>query len=200
MSLKPAIFIFAAIGCTSAASAQPAEWRFDRTVDDMKVELRNVAGSQFQEVRVSTFSTLPLVALCDAVWGKDARVDGSFKKRVVIRETESERWTYEQVRVPLVKDRDYVMLVRRVAPAESGRCEIVFETRSDPGYPVRRDHVRIPVVRGRWTLDPVPDGRTSIAYQIYSEPGGMVPAVFARGGQCSAAVDFMKTILARATQ
>lgn len=166
----------------------------------MRVELRDVANSEFEEVRVTTSSALPLAALCQAVWGKDAKVEGDFKKRVVIRETDTERWTYEQVHVPLVMDRDCVMFVQQLAPVETGRCEVAFETRQDPGYPEIQDHVRIPLVRGRWNLALTTDGRTSIVYQIYSEPGGGLPALFARGGQRAAAVAFMKTILARAAR
>src|SRR4051812_26033052 len=86
----------------------PSSWRPDRTVDGMRVERRAVRGSSFDELRVTTDSPLSLASLCDAVWGEGAetKTSSTFKKRVVIRETENERWTYEQIRVPVVCDRD----------------------------------------------------------------------------------------------
>lgn len=181
-----------------ALADQP--WKADRKVDGITVEHRAVDGSAFHEYRVTTESALPLAKLCHAVWGKDAKVTGDFKKRVVIKETQTERWTYEQVGVPLVSDRDCLMHVTLVAPAETGRCEVKFETTTDPAYPPDPSFVRVPVVKGFWTLEPMQSGHVSVTYVVYSEPGGAVPALFARGGQRDAAVGFMKTILARATE
>lgn len=189
-------FVLTALFLTAVLAASP--WKAGRTIDGMKVELRDVKGSAFEEVKVSTVSALPLAALCDAVWGRDAKLEGDFKKRVVIRESEFERWTYEQVRVPLVADRDCVMHAQLVAPAQSGRCEVKFEDGSDPAFPPAPRHVRVGAVRGRWTLEPAAGGKTEVTYVVYSEPGGGVPAWLARGGQRDAAVAFMKTILARA--
>ena len=64
--------------------------------------------------------------------------------------------------------------------------------RRSPGF------VRIPASAVTGTSFPIGDGQLSIQYEIFSEPGGGVPAFLARGGQKSAAIDFMKIILARA--
>lgn len=168
----------------------------------MKVELRSVAGSSFEEIRVSTSSSETLQALCDAVWAKapaGQKPEGAFKKRVLIRESATERWTYEQIHVPVASDRDYVMVVTQVAPPSSGRCEVRFETRTDPAFPPVGDHVRIPNIRGSWRLVQGAPNRVDISYVVFSDPGGSVPAFLARGPQRDAAVGFLKTILARAT-
>lgn len=183
-----------------ALAVHENDWKPDCTEGDVKIETRQVEGSAFPELRLTTVSALGLGALCDAIWGKDASKDGEgdFKKRVVISETATERLTYEQIRVPVVRDRDYVMHVQLVRPAASGQCEVVFQTRDDPAWPPDSGHVRLRAVRGRWLLTPVDGGKVSITYVIFSDPGGSVPALFARGGQRSAAVSFLKTILARA--
>lgn len=183
-----------------ALAAAPG-WRAQRPIEGITVELRDVVDSSFEEIRVTTTSPLKLTSLCDAVWAKGLSgkaPEGNFKKRVVIRETEDERWTYEQIKVPVVSDRDYVMHVKLVQPASTGRCEVQFETRTDPAYPPVKDHVRIAAVRGSWELVPTADGKTKISYVVYSDPGGTVPALFTRGGQRDAAIDFLKVILARA--
>jgi hypothetical protein len=182
------------------ALAQAPAWRADGAVEGMSLWLRKVPGAAFEEIRVSTTSGESLEALCDAVWNKHrpAKPEGNFKQQTVIRESETERWTYEQIRVPVVSDRDYVMFVKLEQPASSGRCEVSFETRTDEAYPPRQDHVRIAAVRGHWLLEPIDDGKVRITYDVFSDPGGSVPPFLAWGGQRDAAVAFMKTILARA--
>lgn len=172
-------------------------WKPVGRLDGLELEVRPVVGSPFEEVKVSTLLAQPLPALCDAVWGRDAKVEKRFKKRVVIRENDTERWTYEQVRVPVLTDRDVVVHAQLVAAAPSGRCEVTFESTTDPGFPQRRDHVRVGAVRGRWILEPT-DGGVAMTYTNYSEPGGSVPAFLVVGGQRRAAVDFVKIILGRA--
>lgn len=190
--------IAAAVLLISGEATAEQPWRSIRTVDGLRLESRAVDGSKFEEVKVITRSERPLETLCEAVWGRNAKLDSNFKKRVVIFESDTERWTYEQVRVPIVTDRDLVVHTQVVAPAASGRCEIAFEAGADPAYPKARDHVRVDTLRGRWTLEPQADGKVEITYTVYSEPGGKVPAWLARGGHRDAAVIFMKTILSRA--
>jgi len=189
------------VGSAGSARAEaPPSWRSDGTFDGMAVERRDVPGSSFDEIRVSTTSPLGLQALCDAIYPKrfDGKLEGRFKKRELLRETDTERWTYEQISVAVISDRDYVMHVKLEQPASTGRCEVGFETETRGTRPAAPGFVRIPLIRGHWSLAPAPGGKVSVRYEVYSDPGGGVPAFLARGGQRSAAVDFMKVILARA--
>jgi hypothetical protein len=192
-----------AVPFLTAATFAPAPappWRYDRTVDGLRVELRGVSGSKFDEIRVTGVSTESLDRLCDAVFAKGldgTKAEGRFKRRDVLRETATERWTYEQISVPIVSDRDYVMHVKLDQPAASGACRISFETESDAARPPVHGLVRIPCIRGSWTLTPGP-GVVNVSYQVFSDPGGGVPAFLVRGPQQSAAIDFFKTILGRA--
>lgn len=181
---------------TEAAAEQP--WKIARSVDGLTLAARPVDGSTFEEVQVTTQSTRPLAALCAAVWGREAKVDGHFKKRVVIRESDTERWTYEQVKVPIVADRDVVIHAQLLDAPDAGRCEVVFEAVTDPAYPETKAHVRITTLRGRWTLASNAEGKVDVTYVVYSEPGGKIPAWISRGGHRDSAVNFMKLILARA--
>jgi hypothetical protein len=183
---------------TDASAEQP--WKTTRTADGLKLETRPVDGSTFEEVKVTTQSEKPLSALCNAVWGRNAKVEGHFKKRVVIRESDTDRWTYEQLKVPIVTDRDVVVHSQLVANADSGRCEVQFEAAEDPEYPAAKGHVRVTTLHGRWTLEPTADGKVDITYVVYGEPGGKIPAWLSRGGNRDAALIFMKTILSRADQ
>jgi hypothetical protein len=178
-----------------------APWRPDGTSDGLGVEKRDVGGSSFSEFRVTTTSSLELQSVCDAIYAKglDGRSNVKFKRREVLRKSDTERWVYEQIAVPWVSDRDYVMHTKlEQSPAASGRCEVSFETENDPSHPPLRGFVRIPVIRGRWSVTPTRDGRLWVSYQVFSDPGGGIPAFLASGGQRGAAVDFVKLVLARA--
>lgn len=199
--MSPAVLpysLVAALVVLSTGASAEEPWKTTRTSDGLKLETRPVDGSTFEEVKVTTQSEKPLSALCDAVWGRNAKVEGHFKKRVVIRESDSERWTYEQLKVPIVTDRDVVVHSQLVSQADSGRCEIQFEAATDPEYPKTNDHVRVTTLHGRWTLEPGADGKVAITYVVYSEPGGKIPAWLSRGGNRDAALIFMKLILSRA--
>jgi hypothetical protein len=188
----------------ATARAVPADdgppWHGDGLTDGVQVEHRDVPGSSFRELRLSLVTTVPVSQICEAVYPKvyPTTVEQRFKKRVLIRETATDRWTYEQISVPLVSDRDYVVHTKLEAPASTGQCSVSFVNAEDPAYPPTDGFVRIPVIRGRWDIFPIGDGKVSVQYRIFSEPGGGVPAFVSRGGQKSAAVDFMKIVLARA--
>lgn len=174
-------------------------WRPDGQVDGMTVETRAVAGSSFEEVRVTASTPLGTDKLCRAVWG-DGNMkthEPGFKLRRVITETEDERWTYEQIAVPVVSDRDYTIHAKRTREA-TGLCQVFFETQNDRGPPPQPGFVRIPRIAGSWTIEPVDGGGAVVSYIVFSEPGGGVPAWLARGGQKKSVVAFMKTILKRA--
>lgn len=199
LAVLPYSLVAALVVLASHASAEQP-WTTARTSDGLKLETRPVDGSTFEEVKVTTQSAKPLSELCDAVWGRNAKVEGQFKKRVVIRESDTERWTYEQLKVPIVTDRDVVVHSQLVASPDSGRCEILFAAGEDPAFPKTSGHVRVTTLHGRWTLEPASDGKVEITYVVYSEPGGKIPAWLSRGGNRDAALIFMKLILSRAGQ
>jgi len=188
--------------CGSSAHADSgAPWKADGVTQGVTVEHRDVRGSHFDELRLSTVSSLSLQSLCDAIYPKSlpTKLERRFKKLELLRQTETERWTYEQISVPVVSDRDYVMHATLEQPASSGRCAVSFATTEDASHPPAPGFVRIPVIRGHWDVFPLANGQVAVQYEIFSEPGGGVPAFLASGKQKSAAIDFMKIILARAS-
>ncbi len=180
--------------------AQPPEWRHDRTVDGLTLDLRAVQNSKYDELRITTTVPGDLQRMCDAIFAKGVgeKVEGSFKKRTILKETDTERWAYEQVALPIVSDRDYVVHVKLEQPASTGRCEVSFQTEDDPDHPVAPGHVRLACVRGSWTVIPTADGKLSITYLVFSDPGGDIPPFLVHGGQRNAALEFLRSILARA--
>ncbi len=149
-------------------------------------------------MRATTRASVAPTRLCEAVWGKDAStLEAGFRKRQTLRETETDRLTYEQIATPIVADRDYTLHVRR-EPTPEGGCRITFQTRNDEGPPPQPGFVRIPIIRGTWLIRPVTETLAEVAYTVYSEPGGSIPAFLARGPARERVVEWLKVILSRA--
>jgi hypothetical protein len=110
--------VLAAVPGVAGADSSPA-WRPDGIYDGVQVDRRDVPGSSFDELRLSIFSSSDMQRLCDAVYPPRlaTKPERHFKKQVLLRETPTERWTYEQVSVPVFSDRDYVMHAKLEQPA-----------------------------------------------------------------------------------
>ena len=178
---------------------EPAPFRSIGTTDGIQLEVRNLPGSSFEEIRATVVSDESAEALCTAAFAKGQRkLEGKLKEKTFLRETETEHWSYERVAIPVLADRDYILHVRLAQPASTGRCEISFETVVDPSRPPVPGVVRIPDIHGQWTIAPSGGGKSLLTYVTYCDPGGKVPPFLAKNGQRSAAMELVKRILARA--
>jgi hypothetical protein len=168
-------------------------------VDGISIDSRKMSGSSFDELRLTAKSSRSPENLCTAVWGEGEMKtkEPGFKLRHVLRQSENERWTYEQIEVPVAKDRDYTMHTRRARDPATHLCEVIFDTRNQDGPPPNPNFVRIPRISGSWTIEPNDGSGSVVTYVLFSDPGGNIPAWMARGGQKSNAVKWMKTILSR---
>lgn len=178
-------------------SAFAGPWRTVSERDGLRMETREVRGLPFGEIRLVARSESSAQTLCNVVWdsGAPGEQPPEIKLRQVIEEQSNERVIYEQVRVPVVSDRDYVVHSRRTNDAK--KCEVSFENVNDKGPAPRKDHVRVPKFYGTWTITQAADGSVAI-FTIYSDPGGGVPALFAEGPQRDSAVTQMRIMLEKA--
>ena len=142
-------------------------WHGDGISDGVQVEHRAVAGSHFDELRLSMVTTLSVARICDAIYPKvfPTKLERRFKKQELLRETANERWTYEQISVPVVSDRDYVVHVKLEVPASTGQCAVSFVSEDDPTRPPPPGFVRIPAIRGHWDVFPLEGGKVSVQIQ-----------------------------------
>jgi hypothetical protein len=177
------------------------EWEKLEEKDGVTLEIRAVTGKKFDEIRVSMHTALPVLKLCDAIWGTgtfDSEEPG-LKARKLLEDKGSERVVYDQIATPIVSDRDYTVRSRRLEDKGTGVCQVFFESRNELGPPVTKEYVRIPIVYGSWTFEPA-SGGTDITYFIYSDPGGSIPPFMAKGAQRSAAKKWMKMALDKAAR
>lgn len=161
-----------------------AGWKPYATKEGITLERRAVPGSRFYEHRAIVELPVNVQAAADDVWralrGSDME---TLKRREILHESFTELLIYDQIKTPIVKDRDYVIAVKRIYEAARQRTQFRCATVDGVGPAVNTAHVRIPVIRAGWVVEPGADGRTKLTYYAYSEPGGMITAFLARGAQ-----------------
>jgi hypothetical protein len=60
--------------------------------------------------------------------------------------------------------------------------------------PERKGVVRMPLLRGLWTLEPIDESRTRVAYQVAVKPGGRIPGWLVRRGAVKALPDVIERV------
>jgi len=176
------------------------EWQMLSDREGMLVERRAHAGSGFYEVRATTHSPLPPAAIFDTIWRQ--REHPQFvpylKRLDLLSDTGDERVSYEQVAVPLARDRDYTVRLRKRVDQDAQRFEVVFGIANDAGPPPDGSHIRVAQIRGRWLIEPGRDGRGArISYEVLSEPGGTIPSWVVNRVQGEAAASLVRAMLQR---
>lgn len=182
------------------AVAQRPVWQVLSNSDGFLLERRLQEGANLYELRATVESPLPPAAIFDTIWRQqDHPTFVPYLKRLdILRDTGNERLTYEQVTFPMVQDRDYtVRLEKRVDPS-ARRYEILFATANELGAPPDPKHFRISTIRGRWLVEPGPGGAGSrLRYELFSDPGGSLPAWLVNRGQSEAVPKLIRAMLDR---
>lgn len=180
-------------------AGEPA-WAKDSEVDGISIELREVAGSPFPELRlVHVTKKATLAQLCDEAWG-DGRYDPTepdLKARRVLEEDAGVRLTWEEIAPAVVSPRDY--LLRQTVERSANRCVVRYQATTDPRAPAKAGFVRISKLWGSWAFE-AEEGGVKVTYLSFSDPGGSIPAFLVRGPQRSAAVTWMKRTVENASR
>jgi hypothetical protein len=157
-------------------------WAAWGTRDGVTLERRKPDGSRFYEHRAWVDVAIDPARAADEIW---AAVRGgdmeSLKRREVLSQSADEVLIYDQIRTPIVSDRDYTVTVRR--RREGARVIFECETANERGPALQAGLVRVPVVHAGWVVEPDGRGGTRLGYFAFSEPGGSVPAWMVRSAQ-----------------
>ncbi len=161
-----------------------AGWKRRDSSDGVTLEERMVRGSPFREYRAVVAVPIDPSRAADMVWNslRDAGID-HLKRHDVIRQTADELVFYGQIPTPIIADRDFTVRIRRSPRSSAGRTELRCASANDLGPPPAKGHVRVPIIRAGWVIEPDPRGGTRLTHYFYGEPGGTIPAVFVRGAQ-----------------
>jgi hypothetical protein len=165
---------------TDRALTPDAGWSTHQVKAGIALERRK-AGTGFYEHRSVVDLPVDTEAAAAEVWAclRGGDMD-SLKHREILREEPDQLVIYDQIKTPLVSDRDYTITVTRIR--EGRRVKFVCETHNELGPGPQKGHVRIPIIRAGWQVEPSEKG-TRLTYYAYSEPGGLIAAFLARGAQ-----------------
>ena len=119
------------------------------------------------------------------------------KKLVILKQSPDEKVTYEQIKMPLVTDRDYTVRVTADHDPTTGRIQVSFVSAPEDGPPENPTYVRVKDIQGSWTLVPTRDGGSAVTYVVASNPGGALPSWMANAAQSNAVRDLVKAMLDR---
>jgi hypothetical protein len=169
--------------------------------DGLKLEVQDVPGSGFENVRITCTTRAPPRVFMKALWGvaTDRSASPEVIRREVLLDEERARTYYDVVHAPPASDRDYVM---HEEWTEDDRQVVTmnFATVNDPGKPVTSALVRFGKITGRLTAAPRAEGGSDLTYVIFTDLGGDIPAWLTRGAQREAARKFVLEIRRRAEE
>jgi hypothetical protein len=176
-----------------------ADWHVLSNRDGLLVE-RRAAGASLYELRATAESSLAPAAIFETIWKQREHPQfvPHLKRIDLLSESGDERVTYEQVEIPLARDRDYTVRLQKRVDAAAQRYEVAFATANDAGPPPDRHHVRVPSIRGRWLVEPGQEGKgATLRYEVFSDPGGALPAWVLNWVQGDAVGRLVRAILQR---
>jgi len=160
------------------------EWRQVRAEQGIEVSIHKVEGSSFAESRAVmrlNGVTLPAaVALISDVSHQHEWIAYMDESRVLAEISPVERINYTRSNASWpVADRDAVVRSKFSFDREKGVVRV--ESQAEPDFiPEKKGVVRIRKVNSSWTLIRISDGELEVRYQVYSEPGGRLPAWMVR--------------------
>ena len=184
----------------SGVVAFAAEWEKVSDKAGVLIERRAVPGTHFFEVRATVHSSLPPGAIFDTLWNhREYPLFVPHLKRLdLLSDTDDEHLVYEQVAVPLARDRDYTVRLRKQVDAAAQRYAIQFATANDAGPPPDGGHVRVRKIEGSWSIELGADGKGSVLrYDVQTEPGGAIPAFVTNLAQREAVAALVHAVLNR---
>jgi len=176
------LFAIAAVAQFADVDARDG-WSKWATRDGVTLERRRVDGSRFFEHRAFVeLAGIDPARAADEIWAAIRGGDmESLKRRRILAESADELVIYDQIRTPVVSDRDYTITVRRRRVGV--RVWFECETTNERGPAPAAGYVRIDAVRAGWFVEPDGHGGARLGHFAYSEPGGAVPAFLVRGAQ-----------------
>jgi ribosome-associated toxin RatA of RatAB toxin-antitoxin module len=200
LSSLPTLGVLMVVVLLPLGIAHATDWQMLSDKDGMLVERRPQSGPGFHEVRATTNSSLSPAAIFETIWRQREHPEfvPHLKRLELLSDTGEERLSYEQVAVPLARDRDYTVRLRKRVDQEAQRYEIVFATANEAGPPPDRSHVRVAQIQGRWLIELGPENKGArVTYEVLSEPGGAIPTWVVNRVQGDAAASLVRAMLQR---
>jgi len=159
--------------------SQVMGWELLLEKENLRVQQRAYAGSGLNEIQGVVRVQASLNALMALL--KDAQFNQQWVYRsggaTILEENGyTQAYVYGVVDAPWpMRDRDTV--VRFDYQQQAASRAITIEITNFPDFIGRKDEfVRVPDFGGHWQLRPEKQGWVEVTYQVYGDPGGLIPA------------------------
>lgn len=158
--------------------------------DGLTLSGRDVKGSPYREYRAEIATTLPVEAMCAAIfeWGTKHGDGPGVTLNKVLQDGDDVRVLYNQITQPIVAKRDFSLTVARQRLPD-GNCRIRFRTTNEAAPPKPDGFVRMDKLWGEWFMEAVPAGGAKLTYTLFSDPSGSVPSFLVHGSQRKSVID-----------
>lgn len=106
--------------------------------------------------------------------------------RVLHTTAKGERVVFQRSEPAVLDPREYIIAVtERAETLGDGRVRHTLSWRTKPhaGGAVHEDAVHVEVNEGFWAVEPLPDGRAKITFQLLFDPAGYVPPMLVNASQ-----------------
>jgi hypothetical protein len=184
----------------SLAQAAAGGWTAAGTTRGVTVTYRDDPGLDVREVRATTELPFPAARIstlvCDFThYG--SLVSGVQETKTLSGSLPADYDIYLRYapRFLVVAARDVVVRVQGTStPDGASRCEWTERTGAAPE---RKGVVRMPLLRGSWTIEPLAPTRARVVYQVAVDPGGRLPGWLVRRGAVDALPDVIEQVRRR---
>ena len=175
-------------------------WTAGGTTRGVTLEFRDDPQLEVREVRATTELAFPAARIfplvCDFThYGLLA--SGVQETKMMSGTTPSDYEIYMRYapRFVVVAARDVAVRVQgQSTPDGSSGCQW---TELKEREPERKGIVRMPLLRGSWTIEPLDAMRSRVVYQVAVNPGGRLPGWLVRRGAVSALPDVIEQVRRR---
>jgi ribosome-associated toxin RatA of RatAB toxin-antitoxin module len=192
-----AIVGLALLACASVAASTDSGWKSAGTRDGVTLAFRDDATLAAREVRATSELPFPVDAIfpvvCDLSHYRTLLPDVSEATLIEGHApTDYEIYLRYAPRYLVVAARDVVLRVQGESAA-SGRAGCSWSEVTGR-QPERKGTVRMPLLRGSWTLEPLDVARSRVVYQVAVKPGGRLPGWLVRRGAVQALPEVIENV------
>ena len=184
----------------SLAQAAAGGWTAAGARDGVTLAFRDDPQLDVREVRATTELPFPALRIfplvCDFThYGSLVSGVQETKMMSGTAPTDYEIYMHYAPRFLVVSARDVVVHVQsQSAPDGSSSCQWTDLKEREPE---RKGIVRMPLLRGSWTIEPLDATRSRVVYQVAVNPGGRLPGWLVRRGAVRALPDVIEQVRRR---
>lgn len=175
------VFTFGANAVSSPRSSLDSsteyDWKFAKAESGVIVNTAAVPGSKFKIFQAVTTLNTTMASVLGVLndpcacskWLHQCR-----HSEILEYTSFNERIIYQVIDLPLVSDRDLVVLATTSYQADTRSFFIALESKPDQ-HPSTKSNVRIKLSHGSYTLIPDAEGQIKVIWEYFADPAGWLP-------------------------